>query len=120
MRAIVCGGRDFGDWFLLKNTLDGIHAETPLDRVATGAAPGADTLADTWARSRGIRVERYYALWRTHGNAAGPIRNQKMLDDERPDIVIAFPGGRGTADMVRRAEGAGVPVRHVDSAKPAA
>jgi hypothetical protein len=71
-------------------------------------------LADFWARSRGIRVERYYALWRTHGNAAGPIRNQKMLDNERPDIVIVFEGGRGTADMIRRAKTAGVPIRRFD------
>lgn len=93
---------------MLKATLDALHAEKPFDRIATGAAPGADTLADTWARTQSIRVERYYALWRTHGDAAGPIRNQKMLDEERPDVVIAFPGGRGTADMMRRAKEAGV------------
>lgn len=113
MRAIVCGGRDFKNWPLIKATLDAIHAETPLARVATGAAPGADTLADTWARSRAIRVERYYALWHTYGNAAGPMRNQKMLDDEQPDIVIAFPGGHGTEDMVSKAEARGVLVRRI-------
>ncbi len=111
MKAIVCGGRKFSDWPLLDKSLSAMHAETPFDRIATGAAPGADTLADSWARSRGVRVERYYALWKTHGHAAGPIRNQKMLDDEQPDVVISFPGGRGTADMVARAERAGVPVK---------
>jgi hypothetical protein len=114
MRAIVCGGRKFKDWPMLSAALDAIHAETPLDCVITGAAPGADTLADTWARTRSIRVERYYALWRTYGPAAGPIRNQKMLDEEKPDVVIAFPGGVGTADMISRAEKAGVPVKKVE------
>ena len=113
MRAIVCGGRKFKDWPLLSGTLDAIHNETPFDCVIHGAAPGADTLADTWARSRGIRVERHYALWRTYGPAAGPIRNQKMLDEEKPDVVIAFAGNTGTADMIRRAESAGVPVRRI-------
>jgi hypothetical protein len=41
--------------------------------------------------------------WKTHGKAGGPIRNQMMLDDYKPQVVIAFPGGSGTADMVRRA-----------------
>src|SRR5580698_3375593 len=113
VKIIVCGGRDFKDWFMLSAKLDALHAETPLDCVATGAAPGADTLADTWARSRGIRVERYYALWQTHGKAAGPIRNQQMLDSENPDLVVAFRGGDGTADMVRRAKAANVKVIEV-------
>jgi hypothetical protein len=113
MKVIICGGRDFKNWPMLDARLSAIHAETSFDRVATGAAPGADTLADTWARSRGIRVECYYALWQTHGKAAGPIRNQKMLDDEQPDMVIAFPGGKGTADMVQRARAANIKVLEV-------
>ena len=113
MKAIVCGGRDFKNWPLLCGTLDALHAAEPFDRIATGAAPGADTLADSWARSRGISVERYYALWRTYGKVAGPIRNQQMLEKEWPDVVIAFPGGKGTADMVERAKKARIPVRTI-------
>ena len=45
--------------------------------------------------------------------SAGHIRNQVMLDKGKPDVVVAFPGGRGTADMVRRAEGAGIEVRRI-------
>jgi hypothetical protein len=33
-----------------------------------------------------------------YGNAAGPIRNQQMLD-WGPDLVVAFAGGTGTAGM---------------------
>ena len=78
-----------------------------------GAARGADEGAARWAKSEGIASRAYPANWRKHGKAAGPIRNQQMLDDGRPDFVVAFPGGRGTADMVRRAHAAGVPVYEV-------
>lgn len=62
------------------------------------------------ARQLGLAVEVHPADWGRYGKAAGPIRNQEMLESGI-DLVIALPGGRGTADMVRRAEGAGVPVR---------
>ncbi|MEM9912925.1 MAG: hypothetical protein AAF922_19365 [Pseudomonadota bacterium] len=44
------------------------------------------------------------------GRAAGPIRNKEMLDEGCPDLVVAFPGGRGTANMVKQAQAAGVEV----------
>ncbi len=50
------------------------------------------------------------AKWETYGKAAGPIRNREMLLN-LPALVVAFPGGKGTADMVRQAERAGIPVR---------
>jgi hypothetical protein len=45
------------------------------------------------------------ANWKEHGKAAGPIRNGNMLDEagDEPLLVIAFKGGRGTADCVRQA-----------------
>lgn len=113
MNIIVCGGRSYSDWTTLSAVLDGLRSECEIDRVATGAASGADTLADTWARSRGIPVERYYAQWRAEGKSAGPKRNQRMLEAEKPELVVAFPGGSGTADMVRRAKEAGIDVREI-------
>jgi hypothetical protein len=77
--------------------------------VVHGDYRGADTLAKEWARSRGIPEVGYPADWRM-GPSAGPARNQRMLDAERPDGVVALPGGGGTADMVRRARAAGLPV----------
>lgn len=114
MRVLVCGGRDFlGDeaWNLVMETLSAIHAETPITAVIQGGASGADRLGRYWAEMRGIKSVTVPALWAEHGRAAGPIRNQRMLDDFKPALVVAFPGGRGTADMVRRAEAAGVPVQ---------
>jgi uncharacterized protein (DUF2336 family) len=111
MRVLVCGGRDFSDWFLLRDTLTAMHEATPFSLLIHGAAPGADTLAETWAATKSVPTQRFVAFWHTEGRAAGPIRNQRMLDEGKPELVVAFPGGKGTADMVARAEKAGVPVR---------
>lgn len=108
--VLVCGGRDYNDRGRLFSVLDRAHGANLIECLVHGCARGADSMAETWARERGVPVERYPALWEDHGRRAGPIRNQLMLDDSKPDLVIAFPGGAGTADMVRRANAAGVPV----------
>ena len=81
--------------------------------VIHGAARGADALAGEWASFHGIQTVTVPANWKGDGLAAGPKRNQLMLDLLEPDQVVAFPGGVGTADMVRRAEEAGVFVHKV-------
>jgi hypothetical protein len=55
----------------------------------------------------------YQADWKGLGRKAGPIRHQQMLDESQPALVVAFPGGRGTADMVCRARGADIEVIEV-------
>lgn len=79
------------------------------DMIIEGGAPGADRLARLWSESRGVHCASVCALWGKYGKKAGPLRNAAMLD-LRPDVVIAFPGGSGTANMVRQAEAAGVRV----------
>jgi hypothetical protein len=107
MRVLVTGGRSFSNRSLLFATLDRLHADHAFTTLIHGGASGADRLAGEWAVSRGIPVEVYPADWQKYGRAAGPIRNQRMIA-ERPAMVVAFPGGRGTADMVRRVRQAGV------------
>ena len=114
MRVLVCGGRDFADFAMACRTLDELHAETPISVVIHGAARGADTMAESWARSRGVAYERYPADWDRDGRAAGPIRNRRMLVEGKPDLVVAFPGGRGTANMVEQAAKAGVRVHFTE------
>lgn len=108
--VLVCGGRGFGDWDHLVETLDTLHREHKFDILVHGAARGADAMAGTWGRNTGISVHEYPADWKLHGKAAGPIRNQLMLDSEPIDVVVCFPGGNGTADMKRRAIAKGIPV----------
>lgn len=110
MRLLVCGGRDFCDAVLVFAALDCVHEKRSVSLLIHGAAKGADSLADQWANERGIQVLRFPADWNKEGRAAGPIRNQKMLQVGKPDGVVAFPGGRGTADMIAQATKAGLKV----------
>lgn len=105
MRLLVCGGRNYADRDAVYCALLELHPSA----VITGGASGADRIAEEWARPV-VPVETYKADWTKYGKAAGPIRNQQMIDEGKPDAVLAFPGGRGTADMVRRAVSAGIPV----------
>jgi hypothetical protein len=114
MRVLVTGGRDFTDRKLLFETLDRLHSVHTFTVLIHGAASGADRLAGEWAGTRSISIEAHPADWRKHGRAAGPIRNQMMLA-EKPELVVAFPGGRGTADMVKRAKNAGLKVVEIGS-----
>jgi hypothetical protein len=109
-KVLVCGGRDFDDRAALDAALDRLHARRSVTLLIAGGAPGADTMAEQWARDRGIRTRIYMAQWNIYGRAAGPIRNARMLRKGRPDLVVAFPGGSGTAGMVALAREAGVEV----------
>lgn len=113
MRVLVCGGRDYNDAKTVREVLDRLHKETPFSCVIHGAARGADTLAGLWAKRSEVPVEAYTAAWSRYGRAAGMIRNEQMLREGRPDLVVAFPGGVGTAGMVRIARAAGVRVEAV-------
>jgi SLOG family YspA-like protein len=109
-RVLVCGGRDFGDAAFVMDTLNRLHAQKPIAMVIHGGALGADTAAGLWAFGRGIDNRAFPAEWTAQGRSAGPRRNQRMVNEGKPDLVVAFPGGRGTADMVRRARKAGIDV----------
>jgi hypothetical protein len=84
--------------------------------IVEGGATGADALARAWANyqdgSVDLATER--ADWRLNGKAAGPRRNQLMIDKYNPDFYISVPGGRGTADMTRRCQEAAIPGCHVE------
>jgi hypothetical protein len=116
-RILVCGGRDYADRRSLDMVLDAAHSANPIICLIHGNARGADQLADDWAAGK-CETLTFTPAWEEHGKKAGPMRNQKMLDEGKPHIVIAFPGGKGTADMIRRAEAAGVPVVKITKAVP--
>lgn len=114
MRVLVCGGRDFNDSDFIHNQLCDLNAERgPFSVVIHGYAAGADHEANNWAQMMGLKIAGYRAEWQRYGNSAGPRRNQRMLDEGKPDLVVAFPGGRGTADMVRRAKAAQIEVLEI-------
>jgi hypothetical protein len=110
MRLLICGGRDFTDVRGAFRALDDLHRRNPVSLVIEGGARGADAIARYWADENGVAYLTFPADWDAHGPSAGPLRNIRMLQEGRPDLVAAFPGGRGTAHMVRIAREAGVHV----------
>jgi len=110
MRVLVCGGRNYRDHQRVAAVLDKLHRDAGITTVIQGGAKGADELAFAWAYANGVQNEQYDADWENFGTMAGPIRNKRMLQEGRPDVVIAFPGGKGTANMVALASKFGVEV----------
>ena len=112
----MCGDRNWSDRAYLYDCLDDLrdNCDTPLV-IIHGCARGADTMAGDWAKANGLMVLEYPALWSQHGRAAGPIRNRQMLDEGKPELVLAFHENiresKGTRDMVRQASKAGVQFR---------
>lgn len=113
IRVLVCGGRDYHDLERVALVLNPLHKEFNFVEVISGCADGADLCGLIWARSNYIPTRIFPAKWKEFGNAAGPIRNQQMLDEGKPDLVVAFPGGKGTRDMITKAKIAKVEVVEV-------
>jgi hypothetical protein len=116
MKAIITGGRAYhltaADYVWLARTVETLG----ITEILTGAAPGTDTDALTWAKAMALKATPFpvsFRDWQRFGKAAGPLRNRQMLDSlmlHHPAVVIAFPGGKGTADCVRQATARGVRV----------
>lgn len=121
-RILVCGGRDFEDYELIRNTLEDVVAKRgwvyddeynmPNVVLIHGGAKGADLLVDQWGVTNWLKIEEYKADWNTYGKSAGMIRNRQMLEEGKPDLVVAFPTKKsvGTWGMVKIAREAGVEV----------
>lgn len=114
MRVLVCGGRNYTNQPEIEYQMTDllINSKGPHTIIA-GAATGADSLAVIWARAEGHKVIEFPANWKKYGKRAGIVRNREMLLIGKPDVVLAFPGGKGTADMVALARDAGVRVIEV-------
>ena len=114
MRLLVCGGRGFSDRHFLFSKLDEFDKTRVVDILIHGACHlgGADALAHDWAMKHGVWVVAFPVMHHLDGPwpGAGPRRNERMLRDGRPNVVMAFKGGRGTADMMRQARAWGIEV----------
>lgn len=111
--VIVCGGRDYSDQDAVNRALNGLHLTYGISMVITGGARGADKIAKKWAEAYNVLNKEVRAEWDKYRDAAGPIRNRRMLEENSPDLVVAFPGGPGTANMVKQARQRGVRVMEV-------
>jgi len=122
-RVLVCGGRNYHNRDMVNTILNQAHADRNFTALIHGAAMGADRLGFWWAlaHQRGypaFEILGFPADWERYGGSAGAIRNSQMLKEGQPDLVIAFPGGRGTADMIEKARRHGIEVAEIHDPTP--
>ena len=114
MRVLVCGGRDNHDEDYVAKTLDRLlAARGPFERLIHGDARGVDRMAGKWARDHGVLEWDFLPEWHHVEHADGESRNQRMLAEGAPDLVVAFPGGVGTESMIEMARAAHIEVVEV-------
>jgi YspA, cpYpsA-related SLOG family len=111
MRILITGGRSWSDRETIMHALleasRGVHWSEVT--VVHGGAKGADTIASELATGFGMKVEAHLADWQAYHKAAGPLRNQKMVD-LGADVCLAFlqPNSKGTANCIEKAKKAGI------------
>jgi hypothetical protein len=108
MIVVVTGGRDYNNLVTVFKAIMALQKRGEITLLVNGGAKGADTVCRIVAEELRIPVWTEHADWTKHGKRAGPIRNQKMIDDFKPDILLYFPGGSGTADMKSCCEKTGI------------
>ncbi len=110
MRLLISGGRHFDDAAVILSELNRIHAEYPVTVLIHGGLPALGSSAEDWARQNDIHIVRYPANWSLLGKQADAKRNRFMLEDSRPDALLAFPGGRHLQELVQQARAQNIPV----------
>lgn len=104
-KVIIAGGRDFNDYNSLEESCD-FYLSQMHKRITiiSGAAKGADTLGEQYAKARGYLIDSHPANWDGYGKRAGFIRNEEMA--MVANALIAFHDGqsRGTASMIELAK----------------
>jgi hypothetical protein len=115
---VFTGGRMYDDEQRVEEICELLKSFRAADvgKIHVGCAKGLDELVrrqfQGWAE---VFFQVHRADWEKHGRAAGPIRNREMLQAAGPRaILIAFPGGAGTANCIDQALGMGYTVLRVD------
>ena len=120
MRILVTGSRHWTDRMAVITALDeAIEDMNEQHTLIYGCANGADQIAFEIADGWDWEAEAHVANWEEYGKRAGPIRNSGMIEHGKPDICLAFPlpGSKGTWDMIRKANAAGIEVRIIPPSK---
>lgn len=114
MRVIVCGSRDWTDVRTIAYAMRGLRSSTV---IVHGACQGADSIAEDYARARGMTVESH-PYKSALGRRGGPARNAEMAK-AGADLCLAFHDNieesKGTRDMTRRTIQAGIPTIFIRS-----
>ena len=115
MIVLITGGREYRNQREMWAVLDRLHKERKFTYLVHGDANGADQMAHRWAKLNGVQPVAFEALWKFHGDdKAGTMRNRAMYAFAKPDFVVAFSGGVGTANMMKIATDGGTEVIDVE------
>lgn len=117
MRVLVCGGRDFNKYVVIYDALDNLYFQHKINTIITGGAKGADYWGEAWAITNHVPLVVFKANWEKYGKSAGHIRNTQMINEGKPNLVLAFPGGKGTANMIKQAHANKIEVLKIDVLK---
>lgn len=101
-KVVIAGSRDFTDYDFLKRVLDSRIFDT--DVIISGGARGVDTLAELYAKERGLKCIVFRADWKKYGKSAGPIRNRQMAMEGTHLIAFWDGESRGTKNMIEQAK----------------
>lgn len=101
MRLVIGGSGHLEYRDLVSFELAKLHRRCRVMVLIHGGLGGVCAAAEDWARRAGVHVVRYPPNWVRYGKTAEAVRNRFMLEDARPDLVTAFPGGPHTLDLVR-------------------
>jgi hypothetical protein len=110
MRLLVIGGRHFDEVVLVLDVLSQLHRHYAIGALIRQATPGAESYAGYWAGLHGVHEIVFIPYLRRKGSFSDHERNTRMLTEGKPDALVAFPGGKGTADMVKKAKTYGLAI----------
>jgi hypothetical protein len=98
MKLAIIGSRTFNNYELLYDHLEE-HLNTTT-MVVSGAARGADSMGERWAKENDIETLIFPAEWDKYGKRAGYIRNEDII--KNCDFCVAFWDGasKGTLHSV--------------------
>ena len=111
MTILCCGDRNWNNALVIRNALlDYIRNDKDLT-IIHGNANGTDRTCAFVALELGLNqsnIKSFPANWNKFGKSAGPIRNKQMLDEGKPDLVLAFhnfiANSKGTKNMLEQAK----------------
>lgn len=106
MRTIIAGSRTITDVLEVEKAIK--NSGFQITEVLSGTASGPDTIGANWAKEKAIPVKFFAPDWKTHGKAAGPIRNSLMADNAEALILIYDGQSRGSNDMWNKANAKGL------------
>lgn len=120
--VLICGGRNLNniivwEWlekYAIKKLEEHFNSHIKIDKVITGGALGADRGGSQWAISNNLYLIEFLANWKKYGKSAGIIRNKEMLNIGNPNIIIAFPGGNGTNNMIKISREKGIEIIYAE------